>query len=162
MPLYEYRCDACGHQFEVIQKFSDEPIAVCPKCGSGPVVKLLSSPAFQFKGTGWYITDYARKGTTEGKDGEGHARDGIEGRQQEGRLEEHNDLVHGFVGDRHPEHVETHQHLSERASALTARDSRRYCRPYDRPSSFVAAASLSDPFKYSMNGLARSGRRSAK
>jgi putative FmdB family regulatory protein len=69
MPLYEYRCDACSHQFEVIQKFSDEPIAVCPKCGSGPVVKLLSSPAFQFKGTGWYITDYARKGTAEGKDG---------------------------------------------------------------------------------------------
>ena len=42
---------------------------MCPKCGSGPVVKLLSSPAFQFKGTGWYITDYARKGTSEGKDG---------------------------------------------------------------------------------------------
>ena len=69
MPLYEYRCEACGHQFEVIQKFSDEPIAVCPKCGNGPVMKLLSSPAFQFKGTGWYITDYARKGTSEGKDG---------------------------------------------------------------------------------------------
>ena len=69
MPLYEYRCEACGHQFEVIQKFSDEPIAVCPKCGAGPVAKLLSSPAFQFKGTGWYITDYARKGTSEGKDG---------------------------------------------------------------------------------------------
>jgi putative FmdB family regulatory protein len=69
MPLYEYRCEACGHQFEVIQKFSDEPIAVCPKCGSGPVAKLLSSPAFQFKGTGWYITDYARKGTAEAKDG---------------------------------------------------------------------------------------------
>jgi putative FmdB family regulatory protein len=71
MPLYEYRCEACGHQFEVIQKFSDEPIAVCPKCGSGPVAKLLSSPAFQFKGTGWYITDYARKGTSEGKDAKG-------------------------------------------------------------------------------------------
>jgi len=61
MPLYEYRCEACEHQFEVIQKFSDARIAVCPKCASGPVVKLLSSPAFQFKGTGWYITDYARK-----------------------------------------------------------------------------------------------------
>lgn len=61
MPLYEYRCEACEHQFEVIQKFSDAPIAVCPKCGNGPVVKLLSSPAFQFKGSGWYITDYARK-----------------------------------------------------------------------------------------------------
>jgi putative FmdB family regulatory protein len=67
MPLYEYRCEACGHQFEVIQKFSDDPIAVCPKCG-GPVAKLLSSPAFQFKGTGWYVTDYARKGTSEGKE----------------------------------------------------------------------------------------------
>ena len=61
MPLYEYRCDACNHQFEVIQKFSDAPIAVCPSCGGGPVVKLLSSPAFQFKGSGWYVTDYGRK-----------------------------------------------------------------------------------------------------
>ncbi len=62
MPLYEYRCEACGHQFEKIQRFSDDPISVCPSCGSGPVVKLLSSPAIQFKGSGWYITDYARKG----------------------------------------------------------------------------------------------------
>jgi putative FmdB family regulatory protein len=61
MPLYEYRCESCDHQFEVIQKFSDPPIAVCPKCAAGPVVKLMSSPAFQFKGSGWYITDYARK-----------------------------------------------------------------------------------------------------
>ena len=61
MPLYEYRCESCHHQFEVIQKFSDAPIAVCPQCGSGPVVKLLSSPAIQFKGSGWYITDYAKK-----------------------------------------------------------------------------------------------------
>ena len=66
MPLYEYRCDACEHRFEVIQRFSDDPIAVCPKCGSGPVVKLLSSPAIQFKGSGWYITDYARKGKDGG------------------------------------------------------------------------------------------------
>jgi putative FmdB family regulatory protein len=61
MPLYEYQCDACAHRFEVIQKFSDAPIDVCPKCG-GSVKKLLSSPAIQFKGTGWYITDYARSG----------------------------------------------------------------------------------------------------
>ena len=66
MPLYEYRCDACGHQFEKIQRFSDDPISVCPNCGAGPVVKLLSSPAIQFKGSGWYITDYARKDS--GKD----------------------------------------------------------------------------------------------
>lgn len=64
MPLYEYQCDTCAHRFEVIQKFSDAPIDVCPKCG-GPVKKLLSSPAIQFKGTGWYITDYARSGKTD-------------------------------------------------------------------------------------------------
>jgi putative FmdB family regulatory protein len=62
MPLYEYRCEACSHQFEKIQRFSDDPISVCPSCGQGPVVKLLSSPAIQFKGSGWYITDYAKKG----------------------------------------------------------------------------------------------------
>jgi len=61
MPLYEYRCQACEHRFEVIQKFSDAPISVCPNCGQGPVVKLMSSPAIQFKGSGFYITDYARK-----------------------------------------------------------------------------------------------------
>jgi putative FmdB family regulatory protein len=64
MPLYEYQCDACAHRFEVIQKYSDAPIDVCPKCG-GAVNKLLSSPAIQFKGTGWYITDYAKSGKTE-------------------------------------------------------------------------------------------------
>ena len=60
MPLYEYECDNNGHRFEVIQKFSDPPIQTCPTCG-GPVHKLISSPAFQFKGSGWYVTDYARK-----------------------------------------------------------------------------------------------------
>lgn len=61
MPLYEYQCEACAQRFEVIQKFSDPPVTVCRVCGSGPVGKLLSSPAIQFKGSGWYITDYARK-----------------------------------------------------------------------------------------------------
>ena len=60
MPMYEYECDACGHGFELIQKFSDEPVSSCPSCG-GMVRKVLSSAAIQFKGTGWYITDYARK-----------------------------------------------------------------------------------------------------
>ena len=64
MPLYEYECDACHHRFEVIQKYSDPPIGTCPKCGS-PVQKLLSSPAIQFKGSGWYITDYARAGKSD-------------------------------------------------------------------------------------------------
>jgi putative FmdB family regulatory protein len=60
MPLYEYVCRKCGHRFEVIQKFSDAPIDTCPECG-GEVEKIQSAPAFQFKGTGWYITDYAKK-----------------------------------------------------------------------------------------------------
>jgi putative FmdB family regulatory protein len=67
MPLYEYQCDACHKVTERIQKFSDPPMEVCPACG-GPVKKLLSSPAIQFKGSGWYITDYARKsGNGSGK-----------------------------------------------------------------------------------------------
>jgi putative FmdB family regulatory protein len=61
MPLYEYECEACSNRFEKIQKFSDPPVDVCPSCGKGPVKKLLSSPAIQFKGSGWYITDYAKK-----------------------------------------------------------------------------------------------------
>ena len=65
MPLYEYECDACGRRFEVIQKFSDPPAEVCRECGKGPVHRLLSSPAIQFKGSGWYITDYAQKGKSD-------------------------------------------------------------------------------------------------
>ena len=59
MPLYEYLCTACGHRFERIQKFSDAPIKECPACG-GLVEKQISSPAIQFKGAGWYVTDYAK------------------------------------------------------------------------------------------------------
>jgi putative FmdB family regulatory protein len=62
VPLYEYQCETCG-RFELIRKFSDEPVSACPTCGK-PVQKLLSAPAIQFKGTGWYITDYARKNST--------------------------------------------------------------------------------------------------
>lgn len=62
MPLYEYECDVCAHRFEVIQKFSDPHVEVCPKCG-GHVQKLLSSPAIQFKGSGFYLTDYGRSGS---------------------------------------------------------------------------------------------------
>jgi len=77
MPLYEYQCDACGHRFEKIQKFSDPLIEECPKCGEKQVHKLVSSPAIQFKGTGWYITDYAKKNTVDGsKTGESKEGDG--------------------------------------------------------------------------------------
>jgi putative FmdB family regulatory protein len=60
VPIYEYQCKKCNHRFEKIQKFSDSPIKKCPECG-GAVEQLLSAPAVQFKGTGWYVTDYARK-----------------------------------------------------------------------------------------------------
>jgi len=62
MPIYEYKCDGCGEVFEVRQKFSDEPVTVHEKCG-GPVHKLLSAPSFQFKGSGFYITDYPKEGS---------------------------------------------------------------------------------------------------
>ena len=65
MPLYEYQCEACNHRFERIQKFSDPPVEICPTCG-GAVRKLISSPAIQFKGSGWYITDYAKKPSGDG------------------------------------------------------------------------------------------------
>src|ERR1700680_82310 len=65
MPLYEYQCEACGREFELIRKFSDPPLEACPHCG-GKVRKLFSSPAIQFKGSGFYITDYAKKDSTTG------------------------------------------------------------------------------------------------
>ncbi|HEX6803666.1 MAG TPA: zinc ribbon domain-containing protein [Terriglobales bacterium] len=60
MPLYEYQCKKCGHRFERIQRFSDPLVKKCPECG-GKVEQLLSAPAVQFKGSGWYVTDYAKK-----------------------------------------------------------------------------------------------------
>src|SRR5690242_8039503 len=61
MPLYEYSCERCGETFEVMQKFSDEPLTTHENCG-GAVERLISAPTFQFKGSGWYVTDYARNG----------------------------------------------------------------------------------------------------
>jgi putative FmdB family regulatory protein len=60
VPIYEYECKKCGHRFERIQKFSEKPVTRCPDCG-GKVEQLLHAPAVQFKGSGWYVTDYARK-----------------------------------------------------------------------------------------------------
>ena len=68
MPLYEYQCKKCKHKFEKIQKFSDRPIRKCPECG-GPVEKIQHAPAVQFKGTGWYVTDYGGKGDKTKTDG---------------------------------------------------------------------------------------------
>lgn len=76
MPLYEYKCDQCNEVFEVMQKFSDAPLETHDGCG-GTVRRLLSVPALQFKGTGWYVTDYARSGSNggNGKSSESKAAD---------------------------------------------------------------------------------------
>ncbi|HEY4054618.1 MAG TPA: zinc ribbon domain-containing protein [Terriglobales bacterium] len=65
MPLYEYECKKCGHRFERIQRFSDPMVKKCPECG-GKVEQMISAPAVQFKGTGWYVTDYAKKSSGSG------------------------------------------------------------------------------------------------
>jgi putative FmdB family regulatory protein len=61
MPIYEYVCNACGHEFEEWQKISDAPVRTCPTCGKRKVERLVSLSAFHLKGTGWYVTDYAGK-----------------------------------------------------------------------------------------------------
>lgn len=75
MPLYEYQCQDCGFRSEELQKLADPPLTVCPKCG-GAFKRLISAPAFQFKGSGWYVTDYARQGG--GKEGEKSGSSGAE------------------------------------------------------------------------------------
>jgi putative FmdB family regulatory protein len=65
MPLYEYHCDNCGELFEKLQKFADEPLTAHEKCGGGPVQRLVSAPAFHFKGSGWYVNDYAKGGAPQ-------------------------------------------------------------------------------------------------
>ena len=83
MPLYEYECDSCGNRFEKIQKFSDPLVDICPTCGKS-VHKLMSSPAIQFKGSGFYITDYAKKESTPaGKTGGGKDKDSSSGGSSE-------------------------------------------------------------------------------
>jgi len=84
LPIYEYQCTQCGHRFEQIQKFSDPLVENCPQCG-GKVEQLLSAPAVQFKGSGWYVTDYARKGSGGGKkDGSSESKTGDKGGESKG------------------------------------------------------------------------------
>jgi putative FmdB family regulatory protein len=74
MPLYEYQCEKCGHRFEKIQKFSDKMVKKCPECG-GKVEQMISAPAVQFKGSGWYVTDYANKSHAPSPDGGNSKKD---------------------------------------------------------------------------------------
>ena len=74
MPLYEYECKKCGHRFEKIQKFSDKMVKKCPECG-GQVEQMISAPAVQFKGSGWYVTDYAKKTSSQGSSGDSASKE---------------------------------------------------------------------------------------
>jgi len=87
LPLYEYACQHCGQHIEKIQKFSDPPLTKCEKCG-GSLKRVLSSPAIQFKGSGWYVTDYARKSSigaasSSAGSGNGSKAKGSEGAKSE-------------------------------------------------------------------------------
>ncbi len=84
MPLYEYQCKKCGHLFEKIQKFSDKMVKKCPKCG-GPVEQTISAPAVQFKGSGWYVTDYAKKSHAPSSDSS--SKDSKETKKEEKKTE---------------------------------------------------------------------------
>ena len=74
MPLYEYECEACGDRIEVLQRVGAPPMGVCEACG-GAMRRLLSAPAFQFKGTGWYVTDYAKKNSSPAGESSDSAQD---------------------------------------------------------------------------------------
>ena len=74
MPLYEYACQKCGKHTERIEKYDGPPLKKCPHCG-GKVERLLSAPAIQFKGSGWYVTDYAKKSTSPGSSGDSPSKD---------------------------------------------------------------------------------------
>lgn len=78
MPIYEYECTECGKRTEQLQRMDDPPLAACPSCG-GAVKKLFSAPAVQFKGSGWYVTDYAGRGKDKGAEKGGAAKEGKEG-----------------------------------------------------------------------------------
>lgn len=86
MPLYEYQCKLCEERLEAIQKFSDPLYTQCPKCG-GELKKLISSSAIQFKGSGFYITDYARSGSSSGEGGKGESGKGESGKGESGGSE---------------------------------------------------------------------------
>ncbi|UCD67034.1 MAG: zinc ribbon domain-containing protein [Betaproteobacteria bacterium] len=74
MPIYEYRCSACGHELEVMQKMSDQPMSDCPACGKATLSKLVSAAGFQLKGSGWYVTDFRDKKKSKDDTGAGDSK----------------------------------------------------------------------------------------
>lgn len=90
MPIYEYECKRCGHRFELIQKFSDKPRKRCPEC-RGAVERLISSPAIRFKGTGWYVTDYADKKKGDRSEEKAAESSSSEGKKSESKSDDKGD-----------------------------------------------------------------------
>lgn len=86
MPIYEYRCGKCQHQFDLLQKITDEPVKECPECG-GPVSKLISSTSFILKGSGWYVTDYGKGNGSKGDKGRPKASAGEPGEKNKKKKE---------------------------------------------------------------------------
>ena len=81
MPNYEYLCKKCGHRFEQIRKFSDKHLSKCPECG-GVLEQVISAPAVQFKGSGWYVTDYAKKGSASAASSSSSPPEGDSGKKE--------------------------------------------------------------------------------
>ncbi len=88
MPIYEYRCSDCGHEFEVIQKMSDQPMTDCPTCGKSALSKLVSAAGFQLKGSGWYVTDFRDKKQSKKDSGAGESKTSEAGSAGEGKTSE--------------------------------------------------------------------------
>src|SRR5438270_4808996 len=104
MPLYEYLCNKCGHRFERIQLFSAQPVKKCPECG-GKVEQVISAPAVQFKGSGWYVTDYAKKsGGSSGSGENSNSKSESSGSKSEsgGKSESSSDSKDGKTNDKKP------------------------------------------------------------
>ena len=74
MPLYEYECQSCGRRSETLQRMDDPKLTICPECG-GPLKKLFSTSGFKFKGSGWYVTDYAKKSGSQSSSNGGSDKD---------------------------------------------------------------------------------------
>jgi putative FmdB family regulatory protein len=102
MPLYEYECKKCGHRFEKIQKFSDKMVKKCPECG-GQVEQLISAPAVQFKGSGWYVTDYAKKSHAPASSDSGskESKDSKESKKDEKKTESSSKESSSKKADKH-------------------------------------------------------------
>ena len=156
MPLYEYECDACGHRFETIQqKFSDPPPERCPKCG-GEVRKLQSAPAIQFKGSGFYITDYARKDSgAAGAESKSDTKAGDTATDT--KTETKSESKSESKGEKAESKTRIEERVEAPVSAAAPPTPRR-----SKPAQTLVFSVIPSDLRYAVNLSARSGRLSAK